>query len=132
MVLDEKWFGYVPPSPETQPKYDAIRAHRPEIKALVDAIFTAGDGDPKAFEKVNAVCFAFAKTIDALAPESADKITALRAVRHARALFNRAIVSRSRTRGQASHPEAVDYVKRALQVADDAEQWAEAAIALQR
>ena len=118
----EHWFGYKTPNPETKPKYDAIRAHRVKFVGLMNAVRMVSAAQHSAFSLVNETCVDFARSLNALAPESADKTTAIRAVRHARALLNRAVLAGGDRREY--------YIARAADCIEDAEIWAEAAIAL--
>lgn len=103
----DNWFTYHPPTEETTPKYAAIRAAE-EAAHVAIAHVKAGrvwdadvaniviPSDPAAYRRlgfayVNEVCKTLAMTIDANAPDSADKTAAIRCVRIARNCANEAI-----------------------------------------
>jgi hypothetical protein len=88
----ENLFVYHPPTAETQPKYDAIRAA--EQRCLVFAHHLWNGTPTMGYEDVNRCCRAFAETIDLNAPDSADKSAAIRNVRLARNAMNEYIATK--------------------------------------
>lgn len=102
----DNWFTYHPPTPETTPKYGAIRAAEQDVHTLLrglrDEMGAGGKLAPTDCDKVNAVTRALAEVIDANAPDSDDKAAAIRCVRLARNATNEIIM---RTFGGASYEE---------------------------
>ena len=98
----DNWFTYHAPTPETGPKYLAIReaeiaSARPIVAILNGSTIIA------THDEVNAACRAFAEAIDANVPDSADKSAAIRCVRLARNAANEAIVTMNHERREAGH-----------------------------
>lgn len=90
----DNWFTYHAPTPETAPKYTAIRDAEECAASCMTALLNGGGA--ATHDVVNARCRAFAETIDALAPDSADKSAAIRCVRLARNAMNEALVVASK------------------------------------
>lgn len=90
----DNWFTYHKPTPETAPKYQAIRDAEFECHKLAGS-YTMGDyfASREDCDVVNATLRAFAEVIDANAPDSADKTAAIRCVRLARNALNEHIMS---------------------------------------
>ena len=83
----DAWFSYHPPTPETAPKYAAIREAEKAAAMVVDSA-RFGDVD---YGRVNVVMLAFADAIAELAPNCADRTAAIRCVRLARNAANEAL-----------------------------------------
>lgn len=94
----DNWFTYHPPTEDVAPKYAVIRKAEQEVHSLLGEFRlrahhrntgqSAQGFDAADCDRVNAVTRAFAETIDAHAPESADKSAAIRCVRLARNAAN--------------------------------------------
>ena len=85
----DNWFTYHPPTPETAPKYAAIREAESVLWCnIAQAHIEAGADIKQVYEEINRSTRRFAEIIDANAPDSADKTAALRCVRLGRNLFN--------------------------------------------
>lgn len=80
-LLDEQ-FRYHPPTPETAPRFQAIR------QAEADAHTALVGVRPGAFAAVNDAARAFADVVNREAPDSADKAAAIRCIRLARNAAN--------------------------------------------
>ena len=88
----KNWFEYHAPTPETEPKYAAIRACEADVLGGLGVVDACVDEPPGvAYDNVNALCRRFAVCIDTNAPDSADKTAAIRCVRLARNAANEAV-----------------------------------------
>lgn len=92
----DNWFTFHAPTDETGPKYAALAAMERDCAELLTMPGLTHD-------RVNAELRRFVETIDALAPDSADKTAAIRCVRIARNAMNEAIVKAARVEHPASH-----------------------------
>ena len=140
-MLNEREWTYHKPTAETSPKYTAIRGAESAIGAMIRQIRTeSGDALP-SHDDINAAVMGYAKLIDDLAPDSADKSAAIRCCRLLRNALNEARVQRSTNCAQdivetgKAHPERPGtYVDRVLSIAEaeaiKARWQANAAIAL--
>lgn len=86
----DHWFRYHAPTAETSPKYAAIRAAEGSTAQCVSALLNGGE--LATHDNVNERCKEYAKVIDMMTPESADKSAAIRCVRLAKNALNEAIV----------------------------------------
>lgn len=110
----DNWFTYHAPTDETAPKYAAIR--HAESAVVFDITQTSYEGVTCAVlhTRINAVTRHFAETIDALAPDSADKSAAIRCVRLARNFFNEWAVESQKPAGDRSWADPVVLFDRAV------------------
>lgn len=84
----EAWFKYHPPTDETRPKYAAIRDAESAFVAAVTAAAYENLSTSALYEEISRQALRMADTIDANAPDCADKTAAIRCVRLARNFFN--------------------------------------------
>lgn len=85
----DNWFSYHAPTPETAPKYAAIRdAEMALVANVTQTVYEVGPDTAQIYREVNRSARHFAEVIDANAPDCADKTAAIRCVRLARNLFN--------------------------------------------
>lgn len=92
MMTEEQrhaWFTYHAPTPETAPKYAAIRdAEIAFILNVTQTVYEVGPDVAQVYREINRSARQMAEVIDGNAPDSADKTAAIRCVRLARNLFN--------------------------------------------
>lgn len=90
-------FHYIPPTPETAPKYAAIRtAEAAAAKAIDDALYGEITGQQEraaAFGVIGAAAKSFHDLIESTCPPCADTSAALRCCRLARMAANEQIVT---------------------------------------
>lgn len=89
MAINLDHFRYHAPTGETSPKYAAIRDAERVCHELVGSLYSS-EYFPATehYERINATLLTFAQSIDANAPDSADKTAAIRCVRLARNAMN--------------------------------------------
>lgn len=97
-----KWFTHHPPTPETAPKYAAIR--EAESVAARPLVAILNGGTLATYDAVNTSCRAFVEAVDANAPGGDDKAAAIRCVRLARNAANEALALHATE--NAGHPLA--------------------------
>jgi hypothetical protein len=112
-------FEYQPPTPETQPRYEVIRAAESRCRqCIADALdATSGVTNPVRYGLINAACRDFHAVILEQAPAGGDRDAACRAVRLSRMQANEMVANGVLL---AKPPEALV----------DARMWACAAVAL--
>lgn len=123
MTLDELW-TYVPPTPETAPKYAAIRDAGARIVSMIDGCRMA---DLPTFDAVRAFTLAFARVIEERAPASPDRAEAVHSVRLVRMLLNEYLVTSGKGGSWCDLSAILD---RAEMATLEARFWACSAIAL--
>jgi hypothetical protein len=121
-------FTYHPPKGDQPERYKAIRDAETDARLMpLPTPDTTTEDARYLYSVVNWNTKAFADTIEALSPPSADRTTAIRCVRLARMLMNEAItwasVHRDLTEGRRLQALAMDELMKARM-------WACAAIAL--
>jgi hypothetical protein len=122
--LDQLW-TYVPPTPEKQVKYDAIRA---ADLALQSRIEEARDSAPLTFVDIKDATLNLAKVIEDNAPPSADRTVAIRNCRLVRMLLNE-WAPRAGVPAWSPERKAI-LLDRAMACSIEARMWACSAIAL--
>ena len=95
------WFTYHAPTPDTAPKYAAIRdAELAFVVNVTQTSYEVGPDVAQLYREINRSAKHMAEVIDAAAPDSADKTAAIRCVRLARNLFNEWATQRALPLGQ--------------------------------
>ena len=92
MAINPDHFIHHAQTPETSPRYAAIREAEEGCHALI-AFFSSRPVVQQDFMQVNSTLLTFAQVIDANAPDSADKTAAVRCVRLARNALNEHVAS---------------------------------------
>ena len=140
-MLNEREWTYHAPTPETSPKYAAIRGAESAMLTMVRRIRTQDGEAMPSHDDINNATRGYAQLIDDLAPESADKSAAIRCCRLVRNALNEARVQRLTNcaqdlveTGRVQLEQPGTYVDRILSIAEaevvKARWQANAAIAL--
>ena len=103
-MLNEREWTYHAPTPETSPKYAAIRGAESALLGFVRRMRTQSEESLPSHDDINNATRRYAQLIDDLAPESADKSAAIRCCRLVRNALNEARVERLTNASEEVNP----------------------------